>query len=103
MLPPELFPIGALDYFVYLNRLGNAGADYIIVGCTDPTSSNIIVQANRMGLTKKIVFIGPFNWELTENQGLRSHPKELEGCIVAGSQIRGEDMYKHPFAKLWNK
>lgn len=102
MLPPEFFPIGTLDHAVYLNRIAGGKANYVIVTAVDPTPTNVIVKAHRMGLTKKMVFLSPFTWSHLETVGMRLHPEEMEGTIAGSCWLKGEDLYNHPNTKkLW--
>lgn len=100
LLPPEFFPTGALKHDVYLTRLASAGANYIHVGGVDPTPSNVIRDAYALGLTKDIQFICDY-WGPNEAVGIRAHPKALEGTVVYGYFLRGEEARQHPFTQVW--
>jgi branched-chain amino acid transport system substrate-binding protein len=102
LLKPEFFPPGALDHTVYLTRLASAGANYIFAGGVDPTPTNIIRDAHKLGLTKTIQFINDY-WGPTEPVGIRAHPEALEGAVITSYYIRGEEAKKHPLASLWTK
>jgi branched-chain amino acid transport system substrate-binding protein len=102
LLIPEYFPPGTLKYDVYLKRLANAGADYIHMGGVDPTQTNILRDAFRLGLTEKIQFTSGY-WGITEG-GVKVHPQPLEGSVVISPFLRGEDALNHPLVKeLWTK
>jgi branched-chain amino acid transport system substrate-binding protein len=102
MAKPEFFPPGALDHTVYLTRLASAGANYIFAGGVDPTPTNIIRDAHKLGLTKTIQFLSDY-WGPTEPVGIRAHPEALEGTVITSYYIRGEDAKKHPMSALWTK
>jgi len=100
VLPSELFPPGSLKHDVYLNRLDKAGADYIYVGGVDPTQTNVMRDASRMGLTKKIQFISDYWGPSTLGVGL--HPKALEGMVLVSFFLRGAEAKNNPLMKrLW--
>ena len=101
MAPPEFFPPGALDHTVYLNRLEKAGVNYIFVGGVDPTPTNVIRDAHKLGLTKSIQFFCDY-WGPT-SLGVRLHPEALEGTVIVSYYVRGDDARKHPLANLWTK
>ena len=98
LLPPEYFPTGALDHTVWLQRLDQSGAEYIIIGGVDPTPSNILRDAHKMGLTKKIQFIDATYWGPDEGVGVRLHPEAVEGCWVLSFYPRGDEAWLHPLA-----
>jgi len=98
---PEFFPPGALDHTVYLNRLAKADVSYIFVGGVDPTATNVIRDAHKLGLTKTIQFICDY-WGPT-SLGARLHPEALEGAVVVSYYLRGDDARKHSLANLWTK
>jgi len=98
---PEFFPPGALDHTVYLNRLAKAEVNYIFVGGVDPTATNVIRDAHKLGLTKTIQFICDY-WGPT-SLGARLHPEALEGAVVVSYYLRGDDARKHSLANLWTK
>ncbi len=102
LMKPEFFPPGALDHTVYLTRLASAGANYIFAGGVDPTPTNIIRDAHKLGLTKTIQFINDY-WGPTEPVGIRAHPEALEGTVITSYYIRGEEAKKHPLSALWTK
>jgi branched-chain amino acid transport system substrate-binding protein len=102
LLEPEYFRPGTLKHDVYLKRMANAGADYIHLGGVDPTQTNIIRDAYRLGLTKKIQFSSGY-WGISIG-GVKSHPEPLEGAVVISPFLRGEDALNHPLVqKLWTK
>jgi len=101
MAPPEFFPAGALDHTVYLSRLAKADVNYIFVGGVDPTPTNVIRDAHKLGLTKTIQFFCDY-WGPT-SLGVRLHPEALEGTVIVSYYIRGDDARKHPLASLWTK
>jgi len=101
-LKPEFFPPGALDHTVYLTRLANAGANYIFASGVDPTPTNVIRDAHKLGLTKNIQFVNDF-WGPTEPVGVRAHPEVLEGTVITSYYIRGQEAKDHPLAALWAK
>ena len=102
LLKPEYFRPGTLKHDVYLKRLAAEGADYIHLGGVDPTQTNILRDAYRLGLTKKIQFSSGW-WGLTM-AGVKSHPQPLEGAVIVSPSIRGEDVVKNPLIKkLWTK
>ena len=98
LLPPEFFPTGALDHSVWLKRLAEGGADYILIGGVDPTPSNILRDAHKMGLTKTIQFIDTTFWGPTEAVGIKLHPEATEGCWVNSYYVRGDECWAHPLA-----
>ncbi len=101
MAPPEFFPPGALDHTVYLNRLAKAEVNYIFVGGVDPTPTNVIRDAHKLGLTKNIQFLCDY-WGPT-SLGVRLHPEALEGTVIVSYYIRGDEARKHPLSNLWTK
>jgi branched-chain amino acid transport system substrate-binding protein len=102
LLKPEYFRPGTLKHDVYLKRLAKAGADYIHLGGVDPTQTNILRDAYRLGLTEKIQFSSGW-WGLTK-QGVKSHPEPLEGAVIVSPSLRGEDAINNPLVKkLWTK
>jgi ABC-type branched-subunit amino acid transport system substrate-binding protein len=103
LLPPEYFPVGALDHTVYLQRLAKGGANYIIIGGVDPTPTNIMKDAHRMGLTKNIQFMNNSYWGPATTIGIRMHPEVLENFVMAAPYLKGEEAEKHPVAQLWKK
>ncbi len=101
LAPPEFFPAGSLDHTVYLSRLAKAEVNYIFVGGVDPTPTNVIRDAHKLGLTKTIQFFCDY-WGPT-SLGVRLHPEALEGTVIVSYYIRGDDARKHPLANLWTK
>jgi branched-chain amino acid transport system substrate-binding protein len=102
MVKSEFFPPGALDHTVYLTRLASGGANYIFAGGVDPTPTNIIRDAHKLGLTKTIQFLSDY-WGPTEPVGIRAHPEALEGAVITSYYLRGGDAKKHPSSALWTK
>jgi branched-chain amino acid transport system substrate-binding protein len=98
LLPPEFFPTGAPDHTVFLTRLAGGGAQYIIIGGVDPTPSNILRDAYRMGLTKTIQFVDSTFWGPDEAVGIKLHPEATEGCWVNSFYPRGDEAWLHPLA-----
>jgi branched-chain amino acid transport system substrate-binding protein len=98
LLPPEFFPTGAPDHTVWLKRLAEGGAQYIIIGGVDPTPSNILRDAHKMGLTETIQFVDSTFWGPTEAVGVRLHPEATEGCWVNSYYLRGDEAWEHPLA-----
>ena len=104
LLPPEFFPPGTLDHSVWLTRLANAGADYIIIGGVDPTPTNILRDAHKMGLTAKIQFVDATFWGPDETVGIKAHPEATEGAVICVYYLRGKEAREHPLAKrIWQK
>jgi branched-chain amino acid transport system substrate-binding protein len=101
LAPPEFFPAGTLDHTVYLSRLAKAEVNYIFVGGVDPTPTNVIRDAHKLGLTKTIQFFCDY-WGPT-SLGTRLHPEALEGTVIGSYYLRGDDARKHPLANLWTK
>lgn len=101
LLKPEFFPVGSSDHTTYLTRL--KGADYIYVEGANPSHTNVIRDAHRMGMTKNIQFVCDV-WGPIMGEGLKAHAKELQGVVIATYTIRGTDVYAHPLVKkLWAK
>ncbi|MBM3167046.1 MAG: hypothetical protein FJZ94_06340 [Chloroflexi bacterium] len=100
LLPPEFFPAGSLKHDVYLTRLANAGANYIHVGGVDQTPTNVIRDAQALGLTKSIQFAADF-WGPSEAFGVKAYPEALEGTVIYSYYLRGEEARNHPLGKLW--
>ncbi len=100
LLKSELFPPGSLKHDIYLTRLAKAGVNYVYVGGVDPTQTNVMRDASRLGLTKKIQFISDY-WG-PSSLGLGLHPKALEGMVVISFFLRGEEAQNNPLEKrLW--
>ncbi len=93
LAPPEFFPAGSLDHTVYLSRLAKAEVNYIFVGGVDPTPTNVIRDAHKLGLTKTIQFFCDY-WGPT-SLGVRLHPEALEGTVIVSYYLRGDDARKH--------
>jgi len=103
LLPPEYFPVGALDHTVYLQRLAKGGANYIIIGGVDPTQTNIMKDADRLGLKKDIQFINSSYWGPNKNVGVKLHPDIVEDVVVCSFYLRGDEAEEHPASQLWKK
>lgn len=104
LLPPEFFPPGTLDHSVWLSRLAAQNPDYIIIGGVDPTPTNILRDAHKMGLTKQIQFVDATFWGPAEGVGIKSHPEATEGAVICVYYLRGQEATGHPLAKrLWQK
>mgnify|MGYP000001414958 CR=1 FL=1 len=100
ILPSELFPVGSLKHDIYLNRLSQAGANYVYVGGVDPVQTNVMRDAKALGLTDKIQFISDY-WGPT-TLGTRLHPDALEGMVVVSFFLRGKEALYHPIVqKMW--
>lgn len=98
LLPPEFFPTGAPDHTVWLKRLAEGGANYIMIGGVDPTPSNILRDAHKLGLTKTIQFVDTTFWGPTEAVGIKLHPEATEGCWINSYYLRGDEVWSHPLA-----
>jgi branched-chain amino acid transport system substrate-binding protein len=98
LLPPEFFPTGAPDHSVWLQRLAGGGANYIIIGGVDPTPSNILRDAYKLGLTKTIQFVDSTFWGPCEAVGIKLHPEATEGAWVCSFYFRGDECWAHPLA-----
>jgi len=100
VLPSELFPPGSLKHDIYLTRLEKAGANYVYVGGVDPTQTNVMRDATRLGLTKDIQFISDY-WG-PSSLGISLHPEALEGMVIVSYFLRGDEAQNHPLLKrLW--
>ncbi|MBU2550533.1 MAG: ABC transporter substrate-binding protein [Proteobacteria bacterium] len=102
LLPPEFYPTGSLKHDTWLSRLAEQGANYIYVGGVDPSQTNVIRDANALGLTEKIQMVSA-EWGLISTVGVRAHPKEVEGAVLSTPQLRGVLAQEHPMAQLWAK
>lgn len=103
-LPPEFFPPGTLDHSVWLSRLAAQSPDYIVIGGVDPTPSNILRDAHKMGLTKQIQFVDATFWGPDEGVGIKAHPEATEGAVICVYYLRGSEAKQHPLARrLWEK
>lgn len=102
LLKPEYFKMGTIRYDVYLKRLADAGANYIHLGAGDPVPINVLRDAYRLGLTKKIQFSCDY-FGVTIG-GVESHPGPAEGAVVICPFLRGEEAINNPLVKkLWTK
>jgi ABC-type branched-subunit amino acid transport system substrate-binding protein len=100
ILPSELFPVGSLKHDIYLNRLAQAGVNYVYVGGVDPVQTNVMRDAKALGLTDKIQFISDY-WGPT-TLGTSLHPDALEGMVVVSFFLRGKEALNHPLVnRLW--
>lgn len=101
LLKPEFFPPAALDTTVYLTRLDHDGAKYIIVGGIDPNPANVLRDAHKLGLTKKIQFLTDY-WGPTDFVGIKAHPEATEGAVVIAYYLKGDEARALPLGKrLW--
>jgi branched-chain amino acid transport system substrate-binding protein len=98
LLPPEFFPTGAPEHSVWLQRLASGNPDYILVAGVDPTPSNVLRDAHKLGLTKKIQFIDTSYWGPDEAVGIKLHPEAVEGCWLNCYYLRGDEAWTHPLA-----
>ena len=98
LLPPEFFPTGAPDHSVWLQRIATGGPNYIIIGGVDPTPSNVLRDAYKLGLTKTIQFVDSTFWGPTEAVGIKLHPEATEGCWMISYYLRGDEAWSHPLA-----
>jgi len=98
LLPPEFFPVGAVEHTVPLTRLAEAGANYIFAGGVDPTPAVTIKSAFDLGLTEKIQFIVGY-WGLFDHVGGKLYPEAIEGAVVASCYLRGDEGRDHPWCK----
>jgi len=98
LLPPEFFPTGAPEHTVWLQRLAAGDADYILIAGVDPTPTNVLRDAYKLGLTKKIQFIDTSYWGPTEAVGIKLHPEATEGCWLNSYYLRGDEAWSHPLA-----
>jgi len=64
----------------------------------DPTPSNVLRDAYKLGLTKKIQFIDTSYWGPTEAVGIKLHPEATEGCWLNSYYLRGDEAWTHPLA-----
>ncbi len=100
ILPSELFPVGSLKHDIYLNRLSQAGANYVYVGGVDPVQTNVMRDAKALGLTDKIQFISDY-WGPT-TLGTSLHPDALEGMVVVSFFLRGKEaLYHSVINRMW--
>ncbi|MBW2020699.1 MAG: ABC transporter substrate-binding protein [Deltaproteobacteria bacterium] len=101
LLKPEFFPMGSTDHTTYLTRLKSA--NYIYVEGADPSHTNVIRDAYRMGMTKNVQFVCDV-WGPTMGVGVKAHPKELQRVVIVSYTLRGTDAHAHPLARmLWTK
>ena len=103
LLEPEFFPTGALDHSVWLQRLADGGADYILIGGVDPTPTNILRDAYNLGLTETIQFCDTTFWGPAEAVGIPLHPEACEGAWVNSYYLRGDEGWDHPLAQIGYK
>ncbi|MBM3118696.1 MAG: hypothetical protein FJ006_03955 [Chloroflexi bacterium] len=98
LLPPEFFPVGAVEHTVPLTRLAEAGANYIFAGGVDPTPAVTIKSAFDLGLTKKIQFIVDY-WGLFDHVGGKLYPDAVEGAVITSCYLRGDEGRDNPWCK----
>lgn len=103
LLEPEYFPIGAPDHSVWLSRIADQDPDYCFIGGVDPTPSNILRDAYKLGLTETIQFLDATFWGPTEAVGIKLHPEATEGAWVCSYYIRGAECWEHPLAVMGQK
>jgi branched-chain amino acid transport system substrate-binding protein len=95
----EFFPTGAPDHTVWLQRLAAGGVDYIMIGGIDPTPSNIMRDAYKLGLTKTIQFVDNTYWGPTEAIGIKLHPEATQGAWLVTFYLRGDEAWAHPLSQ----
>lgn len=103
LMEPEFFPSGAADHSVWLQRIADGGADWCIIGGVDPTPSNVLRDAHRLGLTETIQFLDCTYWGPTEAVGIKLHPEATEGAMMCSFYIRGDEAWSHPLCALIEK
>ena len=99
----EFFRPGTADHTTYLTRL--KGCNYIFVGGVDPTPTNVIRDAHRLGMTKTIQFVCDY-WGPSRGSGMgiSMHPEVLQGTVVVSFCLRGQDIANHPLTtEIWTK
>ena len=104
LMEPEYFPMGAADHSVWLQRIAQGGADYCFIGGVDPTPSNILRDAYKLGLTETIQFVDCTYWGPDEALGIRLHPEATEGSVLVSPVLRGDEARDHTrVVDLWTK
>lgn len=103
LLEPEYFPVGAPDHTVWLTRIADQGADYCFIGGVDPTPSNILRDAYKLGLTETIQFLDATFWGPAEAVGIKLHPEATEGAWINSYYLRGDEAWNHPLAVMGQK
>ena len=103
LLEPELFPVGAPDHSVWLQRIADSGADWLIIGGVDPTPANILRDALKLGIRDQMQFIDATYWGPTEAVGIKLHPEACEGCYITSFYLRGDEAWDHPMAAMGQK
>ena len=99
----ELCPQATPNHNPYLKRLEKGGANYVYLVFAEPEITVVMRDAYDLGLTKKIQFIS-LSQGATEDVSARLYPKALEGMMVNGYLIRGQDSVKNPLLiELWTK
>lgn len=99
----EFFKPGTPDHTTYLTRLKSC--NYIFAGGVDPTPTNIIRDAHRLGMLKDTQFVCDY-WgpSRSKGSGIAMHPEELQGTVVVSFFLRGVEIAAHPFVKeVWQK
>lgn len=99
----EFFRPGTPDHTTYLTRL--KGCDYIFVGGVDPTPTNVIRDAHRLGMTQNIQFVCDY-WGPSRGSGMgiAMHSEVLQGVVKVCFFLDGTDIVAHPLAKeIWTK
>jgi ABC-type branched-subunit amino acid transport system substrate-binding protein len=101
LLEPEFIPPATPDHTTYLTRLKDA--NYIYVGGCDPTPTNVIRDAYRLGMCQKIQFVCDY-WGPTMNVGVKAHQKELQRVVKITFFLDGTDALAHPLIQeVWVK
>ena len=99
----EFFRPGTADHTTYLTRL--KGCDYIYVGGVDPTPTNVIRDAHRLGMTKNTQFVCDY-WGPSRGSGMgiAAHSDVLQGTVVVSFYLKGVDVAAHPLVKeIWTR
>ena len=103
LLEPEFFPVGAADHTVFLTRIADQGADWCFIGGVDPTPSNIMRDADKLGLKEKMRFIDCTFWGPSEAVGVKLHPEATEGTVLVSYALRGDEAWNHPLIAIGKK
>ena len=103
LLQPEFFPVGAADHTVWLQRIAQGGADYCFIAGVDPTPSNILRDAHKLGLTETIQFVDSSFWGPAEAVGVKLHPEATEGAWLCVFYLRGDEAWNHSLAEIGRK
>ena len=103
LLEPEFFPVGAPDHTVWLTRIADQDADYCFISGVDPTPSNIMRDAMKLGLKEKMQFIDCTFWGPSEAVGVKLHPEATEGTVLVSYALRGDEAWNHPMIAIGKK